>query len=63
MSWLVIYEITYLIVLILICLRIIYDTQSTTKTLAYLLFAIFVPFAGMIFYFFFQRHRFGEQQV
>ena len=53
MSWLVIYEITYLIVLILICLRIIYDTQSTTKTLAYLLFAIFVPFAGMIFYFFF----------
>jgi cardiolipin synthase A/B len=53
MNWLLIYEITYLVVLVLICLRIIYDTQSTTKTLAYLLFAIFVPFAGMAFYFFF----------
>jgi cardiolipin synthase len=40
-------------ILILICLRIIFDTQSTTKTLAYLLFAIFVPVVGMIFYFFF----------
>lgn len=53
MNWLLVYEIIYLIVLILVCLRIIYDTGSTTKTLAYLLFAIFVPFAGMIFYFFF----------
>lgn len=53
MSWLLLYEIIYLVVLILVCLRIIYDTRSTTKTLAYLLFAIFVPFAGMIFYFFF----------
>ncbi|MEO8117499.1 MAG: phospholipase D-like domain-containing protein, partial [Bacteroidota bacterium] len=53
MSWLLVYEIIYLAILILVCLRIIYDTRSTTKTLAYLLFAIFVPFAGMIFYFFF----------
>ena len=53
MNWLLIYEIVYIIVLVLICLRIIYDTKSTTKTLAYLLFAVFVPFAGMIFYFFF----------
>jgi cardiolipin synthase len=53
MNWLLIYEISYTIILILVCLRIIYDTRSTTKTLAYLLFAIFVPFAGMIFYFLF----------
>lgn len=53
MNWLLLYEIAYTIVLILVCLRIIYDTQSTTKTLAYLLLAIFVPFAGMIFYFLF----------
>ena len=51
--WLLIYEIAYIIILILVCLRIIYDTRSTTKTLAYLLFAIFVPFAGMMFYFLF----------
>jgi cardiolipin synthase len=53
MNWLLLYEIIYTVILILICLRIIYETQSTTKTLAYLLFAVFVPFAGMIFYFFF----------
>jgi len=53
MNWLLIYEIAYMVVLILVCLRIVYDTRSTTKTLAYLLFAIFVPFGGMFFYFLF----------
>ena len=53
MNWLLLYEFGYTIVLILVCLRIVYDTRSTTKTLAYVLFAIFVPFAGMIFYFLF----------
>ncbi|WEK20622.1 MAG: cardiolipin synthase [Candidatus Pedobacter colombiensis] len=60
MDWLLVSEIAYLLILILVCLRIIYDTRSTTKTLAYLLFAIFVPFFGIIFYFFFginYRHR------
>jgi cardiolipin synthase len=60
MNWLLVSEITYITILALVCLRIVYDTRSTTKTLAYLLFAIFVPFFGMIFYFFFginYRHR------
>lgn len=60
LDWLLLAEIAYLLVLGLVCLRIIYDTRSTTKTLAYLLFAIFVPFFGMIFYFSFginYRHR------
>lgn len=60
MNWLLVSEITYVLILVLVCLRIIYDTRSTTKTLAYLLFAIFLPFFGMIFYFFFginYRHR------
>lgn len=60
MNWWLIAEITYVLVLILVCLRIIYDTRSTTKTLAYLLFAVFVPVFGMIFYFSFginYRHR------
>lgn len=59
-NWLLIGEIIYILVLILVSLRIVYDTRSTTKTLAYLLFAVFVPFFGMIFYFFFginYRHR------
>ncbi|HET7118372.1 MAG TPA: cardiolipin synthase [Hanamia sp.] len=53
MDWLLIGETIYIIIVILVCLRIIYDTQSTTKTLAYLLFAVFVPFFGIFFYFFF----------
>lgn len=53
MSWLIIYEILYIVILIAACLRIIYDTQSTTKTLAYLLFAFFVPVVGILFYFLF----------
>jgi cardiolipin synthase len=60
LDWLLISEIFYLLALSLVCLRIIYDTRSTTKTLAYLLFAVFVPVFGMIFYFFFginYRHR------
>ena len=51
MDWLPVYEIGYILIVILVCLRIIYDTRSHTKTLAYLLFAILVPVAGIIFYF------------
>jgi cardiolipin synthase len=53
MDWLLVSGIAYVILLIAVCLRIIYDTQSTTKTLSYLLFAVFVPFLGIAFYFFF----------
>ncbi len=51
MRWILISEIIYGIILFGVCIRIIYDTPSSTKTLAYLLLAVFVPVAGMIFYF------------
>ncbi len=51
MNWLLIFQTAYLLVLILVCFRIIYDTRTNSKSLAYLLFAIFVPFLGIIFYF------------
>jgi cardiolipin synthase len=51
MNWILIFDIFYIIILILVCLRIIYDTASTTKTLAYLLLVIFIPIVGMLFYF------------
>jgi len=51
MNWIVILDIVYVIILVLVCLRIIYDTTSTNKTLAYLLLVIFIPVAGMLFYF------------
>ncbi|KAA3440891.1 cardiolipin synthase [Rufibacter hautae] len=50
-DWLLIWNIVYFTVVGLVCLRIIYDTGSTSKTLAYLLLAIFVPFVGIIIYF------------
>ena len=49
--WLFSLEIVNVILVILVCLRIIYDTRSTTKTLAYLLVVIFIPVFGVIFYF------------
>jgi len=51
MSLLLASEIIYIIILLLVCFRVIFDTQNTTKTLAYLLLVIFVPIAGIIFYF------------
>lgn len=58
--WLLLFEALYILVLVLVCLRIIYDTDSNIKTLAYLLLVIFVPVFGIFFYFFFgvnYRHR------
>src|SRR5690554_5793189 len=51
MNWILLGEIAYIIILILVCARVIYDTQNTTKTLAYLLAVLFLPFIGMIIYF------------
>lgn len=51
MSWLLFYEIIYILVVILVCLRIVYDTRNNTKTLAYLLLVIFLPVIGILFYF------------
>jgi cardiolipin synthase len=50
-DWVLLAEIAYLSVLGITCFRIVFDTESVSKTLAYLLFAVFVPFAGIIFYF------------
>lgn len=51
MGWLLFFEIIYLFIVLAVCIRIIYDTRSSTKTLAYLLLVIFLPLIGMIFYF------------
>ncbi len=51
MNWILLYEIIYFLIIIVVCGRVIYDTQSTTKTLAYLLAVIFLPFIGVIIYF------------
>lgn len=51
MDWLLIAELLYVVLLILVCLRIIYDTRTNTKTLAYLLLTVFIPVFGAAFYF------------
>lgn len=50
-SWFFFAEIVYVILVVLVCARVIYDTRSTSKTLAYLLLIVFLPVIGMIVYF------------
>lgn len=50
MNWSIFGAVIYVIILILVSLRIIFETQNTNKTLAYLLFAFFIPVIGIIFY-------------
>lgn len=51
MHWILILQIAYTLLVIIVILRVLYDTRSSTKALAYILFILFVPFAGMLFYF------------
>ncbi|EDM36711.1 cardiolipin synthetase [Pedobacter sp. BAL39] len=50
-EWILAAEVVYVLFVIAVCLRIIYDTRSVSKTLAYLLLVIFVPIAGIVLYF------------
>ncbi|MFJ1473738.1 cardiolipin synthase [Capnocytophaga cynodegmi] len=67
MSFLAFIQIVYIILLIAVCLRIIWDTRSVSKTLAYLLLVIFVPVLGIIFYFSFginyRRHKIYNKKL
>lgn len=51
MNWILIAEIVYIFIVLLVCIRVVYDTQNTTKTLAYLLAVILLPIIGIIIYF------------
>jgi cardiolipin synthase len=50
MNWFALLAVLYAMIVIFVCLRIIYDTRSSTKTLAYLLLTIFLPVGGVLFY-------------
>lgn len=51
MNWILLLQIAYVVLLFIVILRVLYDTRSSTKALAYILFILFVPVLGMIFYF------------
>ena len=50
MNWTYLILLSYILILLIICLRIIFETYSSTKAWAYLFFCIFVPGIGMLFY-------------
>lgn len=50
MSW-YIFGIAYLALIVFVCLRILYDIQSTSKAFAYLLVTLLLPGIGMAVYF------------
>ncbi|MEO8932867.1 MAG: cardiolipin synthase [Xanthomarina sp.] len=51
MNYILVLEIAYVIILMLVSYRVIFDTQNTSKALAYLLLVIFVPIVGILVYF------------
>lgn len=67
MNWWLAVEIVYFMVLVLVCLKVVYDTRSHIKTLAYLLVVIFIPVFGIIFYFSFginyRKHKLYSKKL
>lgn len=51
MNLTILFSVFYLAILVYTILRILLDTHSTSKTLAYLLMVLFLPFLGVILYF------------
>lgn len=60
--WILILEILYVLLVIITSYRIILDTRSSTKALAYLLAVIFLPIIGIIIYFSFGVN-YKKQQI
>ncbi|MCP1995957.1 cardiolipin synthase [Flavobacterium sp. HSC-61S13] len=50
-DWFLLVEALYGMIVLAVALRVIYDSNSTSKTLAYLLLIILVPVVGILFYF------------
>lgn len=48
-GWLLV-EIIYILIIVTVSLRIIYDTRSVNKTVSYLLMIIFLPILGILIY-------------
>ena len=51
MNWILVGQGLYFILILIVILRVLFDTRSNSKALAYIIFIIFVPIVGMLFYF------------
>ena len=62
MKWTSVSLIIYICSLVAVSGQIIFETQSTNKTLAYLLFCLFIPFFGILFYLPFGINRWRKRR-
>lgn len=51
MNWVLLAELAYILLIIGVCLRIVFDTRSTSKASAYILLVLLIPVAGIFIYF------------
>ncbi|WP_092444832.1 cardiolipin synthase [Winogradskyella sediminis] len=51
MNWVLLGELAYVLLVVFVVLRVLHDTRSSIKALSYILFIVFVPIIGMVFYF------------
>ncbi|WP_017259500.1 cardiolipin synthase [Pedobacter arcticus] len=51
MDWIAVLQLIYFVFMLFVLLRVLYDTRSGSKTLAYVLFIVFFPIVGILFYF------------
>ena len=67
MNWLLTIEIIYFAIVLLVIMRVLYDTRSGAKALAYILFIILLPGIGMLFYFSFgvnyRKHKLYSKKI
>lgn len=66
MNWATPVIIVYILLLVVVCIHILVTTNQSNKTLAYLLFVVFVPLAGILFYITFginywRKKRYGRK--
>lgn len=51
MNWILVGQGLYFMLILVVILRVLFDTRSNSKALAYIIFIIFVPIVGILFYF------------
>ena len=51
MAWEILAVVVYTAIIVMVCLRIIYDTSSNDKAIAYVLIVVFLPLVGVAIYF------------
>lgn len=51
MNWVLLSELAYILIIVGVCIRIVFDTRSSTKASAYILLVVLLPVVGIFIYF------------